>query len=196
MAGRGAAVTGIDASPEMIRLARQRSSADARIEFVCGDFSVHSMRFEIYDCVVSVATLHHLPVASTLPRIKALVKPGGILVIHDVRASSGMVDWLLSGLAAVFNGDVAWWVGTRLRQKRALRDAWRDHGAGEHYLTMADVRALCARTLPGATIHRHSLWRYTVVWTRSQMTADGADEVGVEQGGPAGMRALPGVSRA
>jgi hypothetical protein len=99
--------------------------------------------------------------------MKDLVKPGGVLVIHDVRAPSGISDWLLSGLAALFNGDAAWWIRTRLREKRALRDAWNDHGSAEQYLTMADVRALCQAALPGAKIHRHPLWRYTVVWPKA-----------------------------
>jgi 2-polyprenyl-3-methyl-5-hydroxy-6-metoxy-1,4-benzoquinol methylase len=166
IAGRGVKVTGIDASPEMIRLARERAGDDARIEFVCGDFSVHSMAFGLYDCVVSVATLHHLSAESALAAMKNLVKPGGALIIHDVRSAAGKGGWLLSGLAAVFNGDAAWWIRNRHRQKRALRDAWHDHGAGEHYLTMAELRALCGSALPAAKIYWHPLWRYTAVWTK------------------------------
>ena len=171
IAGRGATVTAIDASPEMIRLARQRSRDHARIEWVCGDFLVHSMGSEAYDCVVSVATLHHLPAEPTLARIRTLVKPGGSLVIHDVRTIAGMSDWLMSGLAAVFNGDAVWWIRDHLRGHRALRDAWRDHGIGERYLTLAEVRTLCETTLPGARVYWHPLWRYTVVWTMGNVAA-------------------------
>jgi SAM-dependent methyltransferase len=171
IARRGATVTGIDASPEMIRLARHLSPDNARIEFVCGDFSVHPMGSELYDCVVSVTTLHHLPAAPTLARMKGLLKPDGVLVIHDVRSPSGISDWLLSGLVAVFNGDAAWWIRTRLREKRVVRAAWHDHGSGERYLTMVDVRAVCETLLPSARIYWHPLWRYTVVWTRGKVAA-------------------------
>jgi len=171
MAGRAAAVVGIDASPEMVRLARERFPNAARIEFVCDDFSTRAMGSERYDFVVSVATLHHLPAAPTLARMKGLLKPGGTLVIHDLRSASGRIDWLLSGLAAVVNGDAVWWIRNRLRQGRALRDAWRDHGSRERYLTLAEVRTLCEVTLPGARIHWHPLWRYTVVWTRGEAAA-------------------------
>jgi SAM-dependent methyltransferase len=166
IAGRGAKVTGLDSSPEMIRLARQRTRDDARIEFVCRDFSVHASDSTRYDCVVSVATLHHLPAAATLARMASMVRPGGVLLIHDVRSPSGIRDWLLSALAAAFNGDAAWWVRRRLRENRALRDAWQGHGLGERYLTMAEVRALCGTTLPGARSYWHPLWRYTIVWTK------------------------------
>jgi 2-polyprenyl-3-methyl-5-hydroxy-6-metoxy-1,4-benzoquinol methylase len=171
IAGRGAKVTGLDASPEMIRLARQRSGGDARLEFVCGDFSEHSAESANYDCVVSVATLHHLPAAATLLRMTSFVRPGGVLLTHDVRSPSGIGDWLRSAIAAAFNGDAIWWLRHRLREKRDLRDAWRDHGAGERYLTMAEVRALCGTTLPGAKSYWHPLWRYTIVWTKRKTVA-------------------------
>jgi 2-polyprenyl-3-methyl-5-hydroxy-6-metoxy-1,4-benzoquinol methylase len=171
IAGRGAKVTGLDASPEMIRLARQRSRDSARIEFVCGDFSVLLLDSKLYDCVVSVATLHHVPAAATLARMVNMVKPGGVLLIHDVRSPSGTRDWLLPALAAALNGDAVWWVRHRLRESRDLRDAWRDHGLGERYLTMAEVRALCSTTLPGARSYWHPLWRYTIVWTKIEAPA-------------------------
>jgi SAM-dependent methyltransferase len=129
------------------------------------------MDSECYDGVVSVATLHHLPLTPTLERMKSLVRPGGVLLIHDVRAPAGKRDWLRSGLAAGLNGDAVWWLRNRLRAKPALRAAWRDHGADERYLTMEQVRALCETTLPGAKSYRHPLWRYTVVWTRGRDAA-------------------------
>jgi len=171
IAARGAAVTGIDASPEMIRLARQGSPEDASVEFVCGDFSVQPLGPGLYDCVLSAATLHHMPVAATLARMKGLLRPDGVLVLHDLRSLVGVGDWLRSGLAAVCNGDAAWWIRSRLRERRVVRAAWREHGSGERYLTMMEVRALCETTLPNARIYCHALWRYTVVWTREPVQA-------------------------
>ena len=105
IAGRESKVTGIDVSTEMIRLARSRTPDDAGVEFVWGDFSVLAVKAGTYDCVVSVATLHHLPAEPALARMKSLLKPEGILVIHDIRSPSGVPDWLVSGMAALFNGD-------------------------------------------------------------------------------------------
>jgi 2-polyprenyl-3-methyl-5-hydroxy-6-metoxy-1,4-benzoquinol methylase len=171
ISGRGATVTGIDASPEMIRLARNRTRDSAGVEFVCGDFSVLSMEPGTYDCVVSVATLHHLPTEQALSRMKSLLRPGGMLVIHDIRSPSGVVDWMVSGLAALVTGDAVWWVSQRLREGRALRDAWREHGSEERYLTMAEVRSLGETTLPGSRGYWHPLWRYTIVWTKGRAAA-------------------------
>ena len=163
IAKRGATVTAIDASPEMIRLARLRAG-EVRIELVCCAFSEFRAAPGAYDGIVSVTTLHHLPVAPALARMKELLKPGGVLVIHDVRSKAGIGERLRCGWAAGLNGDALWWVGQQLRQPRALRQAWRDHGAGERYLTMAGVRALYDVELPGARVWQHPLSRYTVVW--------------------------------
>lgn len=166
IARRGSPVTGIDASPEMIRLARNRTPDDARVEFVCGDFSALTVEAGTYDCVVCVATLHHLPTEPTLARMKNLLKSDGLLVIHDIRSPSGVADWLVSGMSALFNGDAVWWVRHRFRERRALRDAWREHGLRERYLKMAEIRLLCDMVLPGSKVYWHPLWRYTVVWTK------------------------------
>jgi 2-polyprenyl-3-methyl-5-hydroxy-6-metoxy-1,4-benzoquinol methylase len=169
IAARGASVTAIDASPEMIGLARERSPNDPRIDFIYGDFSVQDLGSEPYDCVVSVATLHHLAAEPALVKMEGLVRPGGVVVIHDLRAPEGLGDWIGSGLAAIPNGDAVWWLRSHLRQRHAVRHAWREHGSHDSYLTMAGVHALFATALPGARIHRHPLWRYTVVWTRAQI---------------------------
>lgn len=163
-AQRGIEVTAIDASPEMIRLARERAGEDPRIRFVCADFLVHDFGAERFDCVLCVATLHHVPAATGLERMKALVNPGGTLVIHDVRAAAGPLDWLRSGLAAAATGDAWRWMLRHLRERGELRRAWHDHGAGERYPTMDEVRSLRGSHLPGAILHRHPLWRYTITW--------------------------------
>jgi SAM-dependent methyltransferase len=168
VAGRAEVVVGIDVSPEMIRLARERARDDPRICFVCADFLTYPMSESRFDCVISVATLHHFPPAMALARMKALLRPGGVLVLHDVRSPSGPIDWLQSALGAIVNGDAWWWLRARLRDSGALRSAWHDHGAGERYLTMRGARDLCEIHLPGARIHRHPLWRYTAIWTRTE----------------------------
>ncbi len=166
LAARGALVSGVDASPEMIRLARQRTRAGSRVEFVCGDSLEQRLPSAHFDAVVSVATLHHLPAAPALSRMAALVRPGGVLVVHDLRAPSGPSDWIRSGCSALGNGDAVWWLVHALHERRAVRAAWRAHGSGERYLSLPEIRALYPALLPGARLHRHPLWRYTAVWTR------------------------------
>lgn len=166
LATRADHVLGIDASPEMIALARSRSGAVANLRFECVDFMTRDFGTSRYDCVFTVTTLHHLATAPALVRMKSLLTPGGRLIIQDVRAMSGKIDWLWSGFRATANGDVRHWWRRRVTGPRDLALAWQAHGVGESYLAMSGVCALCAEHLPGADVHNHPLSRYTIVWTK------------------------------
>jgi SAM-dependent methyltransferase len=160
-------VTAIDASPQMIELARARSRAFATLELVCADFMTYPFAEAQFDCVFTVTTLHHMAHAPALERMKTLLVSGGTLVIHDVRAVAGAGDWLTSGMRAVATGEVAHWMVQRARNRGELARAWRDHGATDTYLDMNGVRALADAHLPGTTVFNHALWRYTIVWRKT-----------------------------
>ena len=159
-------VTCLDLSPEMIARARQRSPAILRVSFLCRDFLEHDFGSSKFDCVVSAATLHHLPQEIAVSRMVTLLRPAGRLVIHDLRANSGILDHMRS-VAALSQGALGRFLKNgRLRSPRDVRDAWARHGAGETYLTLQQVHTLADRLLPDARVFYHWLWRYTVVWDK------------------------------
>jgi len=164
LAAAGHRVMGIDLSPEMIRVARERTSAASPVTFQCGDF--FSLDFpERFDCVLSMATLHHLPLAAALTRMTGLVRPGGVLLIHDLRSDAGLGDQVRSVAALAARG----WTRVRARrlyERAEVRAAWREHGREERYPTMAEVEAWRRKYLSGARSYRHLQWRYTVVWRK------------------------------
>jgi SAM-dependent methyltransferase len=163
LASKSSHVVGIDASPNMINLARVRSADNSRIDFICADFMTHAFAGR-FDCVMSMTTWHHLPLAGALERMKSLVKPSGTLIIHDVRRLSGASDWISSGVRTAATGKAWFWARRQLGQRGELAHAWREHGAGEQYLRMPEVRAYCAACLPGAHTVNHALFRFTIVW--------------------------------
>jgi ubiquinone/menaquinone biosynthesis C-methylase UbiE len=167
LAGRAQHVTGIDLSPQMLRLAQHRSAHHTNIEYILGDVMQLDLPAESYDCVVSIATLHHLSLDLALSKMKGLLKPGGVLVIQDLVAADGLVDRCISALAFPSNLAIRFWKTGRLLPPKELREAWIEHGKHETYLTMNEVREMCHRYLPGATSKHHLLWRYTVVWQKS-----------------------------
>jgi 2-polyprenyl-3-methyl-5-hydroxy-6-metoxy-1,4-benzoquinol methylase len=165
LAERGHSVTAVDLSPEMVCVARQRTSANQDVTYQCGDFFSESLDGQTYECVVSIATLHHLPLGAAVKRMSSMVRPGGTLLVHDIRSDAGITDWLRSPLAFAARVWARLRAG-RLRERAALRAAWDEHGRGERYLTMAEVGVWCRAHLPGARIVRHLQWRYTVVWRK------------------------------
>ena len=166
LASRARSVLGLDLSPEMIRLAKARSASYPNIEYQLGDVMQLPLPAERYDCIVSIATLHHLPLEQALLKMKEALKPDGTLIIHDLVADDGIVDRGLSALA--YPACVLWrfWKTGRMRMPREIREAWDEHGKNEVYLTLNEVREMCRQYLPNAQVKRNLLWRYTVVWRK------------------------------
>jgi len=174
LAKRARHVLAFDLSPEMIRLARERSTQFPNIDFQLADICDQTLPDETFDCIASIATLHHLPYAETLLKMKAALKPGGVLLILDLFEPARISDSLVAGLSDSLGSLVAFPVSValrfkhygRLRQRPSERAAWAAHEHHDLYPTMREVRTLCASLLPGAKIKRHLLWRYSIVWEK------------------------------
>ena len=165
LADRGHEVSAVDLSPEMIRVARERTPGARRVVYVCGDFMGDALGAETFDGVVSAATLHHMPLEAAVARMAELVRPAGVLVIHDVRSDAGVWDLLRSAPGLLERAWARVRAG-RVVERAELRAAWREHGRQERYLTMAEAEAWSRALLPGARAIRHAQWRYTVVWRK------------------------------
>ena len=166
LAGRCEHVIGIDLSAEMIRVARSRSSRFENLEFELADAMSWKFPQSHFDFICSIATLHHLEQRELLPKIKDALKPGGVFVLLDLVASSGLAERMMdvigfgvsSGLRLIHNG--------RLQPPPDVRKAWEQHGKHDHYSTIKQMRALADEILPGASVKRHLLWRYTLVYRK------------------------------
>ena len=84
MARRGARVTAIDLSPEMIHVARSRTPGHLAIDYRVADLVNLAPRG--FDIVVAVDTLRHLALDDALARIREAVVPAGIIRIVDQHA--------------------------------------------------------------------------------------------------------------
>ena len=166
LASRARSVVALDLSSQMIRLAKSQSANYKNIEYLLGDFMRLPLPAEAYDCIVSIATLHHLPLGQALLKMKEALKPDGVLIIHDLVADDGAVDRGMSALAYPVSVVRRFWKTGRILMLGEIRKAWSEHGKGEVYLTMDGVREMCRQYLPEARIKRHLLWRYTVVWCK------------------------------
>ena len=166
LAARCRSVTALDLSPEMIRLARERSVNFSNIDFQLANVIDLSFQAESFDCIVTIATLHHLPFAEMLFKMKSALKPGGTLLILDLFKLQGVADSVLNivalpvsvGLRVIHHG--------RLLPQREVRAAWSAHERHDFYPTIKEVRTICDQILPDAKIRKHLLWRYSVVWRK------------------------------
>ncbi|MET0647975.1 MAG: class I SAM-dependent methyltransferase [Pyrinomonadaceae bacterium] len=159
-------VLALDLSPNMIRVARERSAQFTNIEFRVADVLALELPAETFDCVVTVATLHHLPMKEVLTKIKGALKAGGVLLVLDLFQTEGLPDAFRSALALPLSLGLRLMRHGRLTAPREVRRAWDEHGRHDSYLTLSQVHEVCAEVLPGAEVRRHLLWRYSVVWKK------------------------------
>jgi ubiquinone/menaquinone biosynthesis C-methylase UbiE len=168
LAERSGRVLALDLSPEMIRIARERSAQFPNIEFELANVREWPLPDESFDCIATIATLHHLPFAEMLLKMKAALKPGGVLLVLDLFEPAGLSDSLANLFAIPVSVSLRLIHHGRLLPRREVRDAWTAHEHHDTYPTIRDVHSLCEQILPGAKIKKHLLWRYSIVWMKAE----------------------------
>jgi ubiquinone/menaquinone biosynthesis C-methylase UbiE len=173
LAERTERVIGLDIAPEMIRVATERSQTHRNIEYVIADASRYRYPREAFDCVASIATLHHLPLKPMLGTLAQALRPGGVLVVLDILRpdEGGIRPWDLMG--ALTHRVLSLVHNTRPPE---LEAAWEAHRRSDEYLSIREVRSICAQALPGAHVRRHLLWRYSIIWRKPSLVASAAIE--------------------
>jgi SAM-dependent methyltransferase len=159
-------VLALDLSPEMTRVARERSAQYPNIEFEVADVTSRRLPADRFDTITSIATLHHVPFGATLAQLSTSLKPGGTLVVLDLYDRSGRSERLLDLIA--FPASCAWRLARcgRLREPAQARRIWAEHGKHDRYMTFDEIRRIANDLLPGAIVRRHLFWRYSIVWRK------------------------------
>jgi 2-polyprenyl-3-methyl-5-hydroxy-6-metoxy-1,4-benzoquinol methylase len=95
LARLGAHVTGIDISPELIDLARQRAVLDGveeNTEFVAADIEDKPFSDNSFDFVLCSAVIHHVVIERTVPLLYACLKPGGRAIMAEPIVFSPVIE--------------------------------------------------------------------------------------------------------
>jgi ubiquinone/menaquinone biosynthesis C-methylase UbiE len=166
LATRTQQVLALDVSPQMIRLARERSEQYKNIEFHVADALSWNYPADHFDCILSIATLHHLPLEEMLAHMKRALRVNGMLLILDLYQES--LTGAFTTLAAIPVDLMLKYLNTgRINEPQEVRAAWAEHGKHDTYLTLSAIRQRCQVLLPGVKIRKHLLWRYSLVWKKT-----------------------------
>lgn len=93
LGGRFATYTGIDYSDELIAFASRLETAP-NIEFRAADL-YEWQPGEIYDLILAVGVLHHMPdIPRALSIMRSMLKPGGHLVVNEPQPANVLFHWL------------------------------------------------------------------------------------------------------
>jgi ubiquinone/menaquinone biosynthesis C-methylase UbiE len=173
LAERAAHVLALDLSPEMVRVAISQSDQIRNLEFELADIGAYVLSPESFDCIATIATLHHTPFRAVLLKLREALKPGGSLIVLDLfepernlLSLAGGRDAFLNVVAMCASLTLRLIHNGRLRPPREVRTAWEQHGQHDSYPTMREIRALCAEMFPGAIVKQHLLWRYSIIWQK------------------------------
>ncbi|MGW2957603.1 class I SAM-dependent methyltransferase [Streptomyces sp. NPDC001220] len=165
LAARAESVTGVDRSPEMIRLAHKRDGVD-NVTFLEGDYLDGGLLDEgSYDFVSAVAVIHHAPFDDAIERLVGLLAPGGRLVIVGMAHNRTLLDRVISGCGVP---------AARLSARRnGGKQGPSDMPVEDPIMNWREVRRATAHLLPGRRYRRRLLWRYTLVWDKPGAMREG-----------------------
>lgn len=160
LAARAQHVTAIDASPEMIAIARQNSSAE-NVSYIAGDVLTYPLPIESFDFIAGVAVIHHMPLEAVLTRLSALLQGGGILVVVGLAQNRSLVDFAMSAVSS----PVAWIY--------RVRNGWWSSPALsiEPKTSYTEIKQISRSLLPGVDLKRRLFFRYTLTWQKAEVQA-------------------------
>ena len=120
-----------------------------------GDFLTADLEPGAFDVVTALASVHHLPFNAAIQRSREVLRPGGTLLVLGIWTdNTTAVDQVLNRGAGLLN---------RLCQRIWGPDVM-NAPARMPAMTLRDVRRAAAVLVPRATVRRHLLWRYVLVW--------------------------------
>ncbi len=148
---------GIDVDEKCV--GRAAASAGGRnTDFICGDFEEYDPR-RFFDAVVFSASIHHMDMPRALKRAKALLAPGGKLLIVGLAKPSTAADLLLEA--------------ARVLPSKALSALHHICPSEElripvsyEFPPMDEVRGVIRTELPDAKLRYGLHYRYLLEWTR------------------------------
>jgi SAM-dependent methyltransferase len=149
-------VSAIDTDAHSIEIARRQDPA-AEIDYLLGDFLTFPFQPASFDFVVCVAALHHMDATAALRRMRELLRTGGVLAVLGLPRSRYPLDLPRDAAATIVS-----------RAYRLSKRGWESPAptVWPPPLTFPELRALAESLLPGASIRRHLLWRYSLIWTK------------------------------
>ncbi len=93
----GNRVTGIDVSPDLIEVARERARLEGvedRVQFVVADAASAPLTDGTFDAVLAMSVVHHMPATEALDALDRLLRPGGRIAFLEPVAYSSLLQWL------------------------------------------------------------------------------------------------------
>jgi ubiquinone/menaquinone biosynthesis C-methylase UbiE len=161
LAERARRVDAVDLDAGVVAEAARLHPAEG-LTFTAGDFLALSLPADAYDAVTSIAALHHMPLVPALREMRRVLRPGGRLAVLGLYRMHDPVDYAVACLAVVPN-----LIRTKLLDPGGDGSIGMIAPAKPPTATLGEIRRAAAAELPGARVHRHVYWRYSLLWEKA-----------------------------
>lgn len=159
LAARVDRVVGSDVDPTVRDEARRRCRG---LDNVTISASTWTDEDDPVDLVTMVAVLHHLDVADALVQVRRRLRPGGRFLAVGLARPATFRDHVWEAASVVTNP----LIGFVLHPWPAHADRTPLFPVREPVLTVAELREVLDRVMPGAVLRRRIGFRHTIAWTR------------------------------
>lgn len=159
-------VDALDADPAMVDAARHRVPENVTV--TQADVMDHPLAPGSYDAVVSMSTLHHLPLAAALPRLAAALRPGGVLAAVALPRTDLPRELPLELAAVAYHHLLGAALAAAHHPLRTRMSSTHQQAVPvlDPALTTRQVHEVATGVLPGARVRRLLLWRYLLLWQK------------------------------
>lgn len=150
-------ITGIDIDASCIERAESADKSD-KVKYICCDFEDYSSEKQ-FDAIIFVASIHHMDMASAVKKAKAMISPGGKLVIVGLSKPSTVLDLII---------EVGRIIPSKIVSRKHKMESSEDINVPVSYVLpkMNEVRDIVREQLPGAKIRYGLHYRYLLEWEK------------------------------
>lgn len=168
LAQRARAVDAVDRAPEVIDAARALSRDLPNVDYAEADLADHDLGNGRYDYISCIASIHHMPFAETVTRLRDALAPGGVLAIVGCYRQVTPADYARDLIAIPSNLAANAVLGAIARCRTPSADV--PAPVTQPLTTLEEIRRDADRLLPGVVIRRRVYWRYSVVYRHPSTT--------------------------
>ncbi len=160
LAQTAGSVVGVEPHGPSARAARERLAQTKNAIILETDFESVSAPAGSFDVILFEASIHHMPLESSIVKAKNLLAKNGRLLLVGCARPQGLADYIIEALRVIPAK-----IGSLLHGERNGGRIGVPTQAPD--TTLKEIRHTAARLLPGARIRLGLYYRYLLVWDKT-----------------------------